>query len=377
MQLLDLMTEKNNHFFDSLQRMQNNGKPLVLYGAGCLGEMTWDFLVRQQISLDYVALNRSFVTDETRFHDLPIVAIEDLIASARPLNFIVALQFVTDELIATLSEFASEVLIYDPAFIGVNTTQWYTPEFCQQNAGLLNQLYEQLVDNKSKRTLVAFLNQRLSAKRGHYQSVYEPKHYFPEDIIQLKEGEVFVDCGAYDGDSINAFMREIRAGNIGQPENIIGFEPDGDNFNKLVANTAYIKSCECVNKGVWHEDGQLFFQSGQALSSRLSTDENTGESIALTSIDNILQGKKATFIKMDVEGAELNALRGAKLTIKAHHPILAISVYHKPEDLLTIPQLVHSLNDDYKFYLRAHHPELAFELVLYAIPSDRKVVSRK
>lgn len=373
MSLLNLLTEKNNYFFDSLQRMKNNGNPLVLYGAGCLGEMTWSFLARQDIQLDYVALNRAYITPEIDFHGIPVIAIEDLLADITPFNCIVALQHITPELGATLSETASEVLIYDPAFIGVNTNLWYTPEFCEENADVLNHLYEQLADEKSKRTLVAFLNQRLSAKRGHYQSVYEPKHYFPQDVVQLKEGEVFVDCGAYDGDSINAFMRELQAQHIAQPEHIIGFEPDTDNFDKLVANTAYIKSCQCVNKGVWHEETQLFFQSGQALSSRISDEVNAGESIALTSIDNILQGKKASFIKMDVEGAELNALRGAELTISKYSPVLAISVYHKPEDLLTIPQFIQSLNDDYKLYLRAHHPELAFELVLYAIPEDRRV----
>ncbi len=373
MSLLNLLTEKNNYFFDSLQRMKNNGNPLVLYGAGCLGEMTWSFLARQDIQLDYVALNRVYITAETDFHGIPVIAIEDLLADITPFNCIVALQHVTPELEATLSDAAREVLIYDPAFIGVNTNLWYTPEFCEEHADVLNQLYEQLADEKSKRTLVAFLNQRLSTKREHYQSVYEPKHYFPQDVVQLKEGEVFVDCGAYDGDSINAFMRELQAQHIAQPEHIIGFEPDVANFNKLVANTAYINSCQCVNKGVWHEETQLFFQSGQALSSRLSEEETAGESIALTSIDNILKGKKASFIKMDVEGAELNALRGAELTIRNHAPVLAISVYHKPEDLLTIPQFVQSVSAGYKFYLRAHHPELAFELVLYAIPEDRWV----
>ena len=81
--------------------------------------------------------------------------------------------------------------------------------------------------------------------------------------------------------------------------------------------------------------------------------------------------KKISMIKMDVEGAELKALQGAAGTIRAWHPLLAISLYHKPEDLLTIPQYIQSLSADYHFYLRGHHPELAFELVLYAVPKSR------
>lgn len=373
MSLLNLLHMKSNHFLDGVQRMQNNGNPIVLYGAGCLGEMTWNFLVRQNIQLDYIALNRSFITAETQFHGLPVIAIEELIETSVPFNCIVALQYVNDELISSLGNGASEVLVYDPSFIGVNTNQWYTPEFCEENADTLEHLYQNLADDKSKQTLVAFLNQRLSAQRGIYQTIYEPKHYFPDDVVELVADEVFIDCGAYDGDSIGAFMREMAHRQLGQPAHVIGYEPDIANYTKLLANTRYITSCECVNKGVWHEDARLFFQSGQALSSRITDEIVEGENIALTSIDNTLQGRKATFIKMDVEGAELNALRGAEATIRRYKPLLAISVYHKPEDLLTIPQFIQSLSADYKLYLRGHHPELAFELVLYAIPKGREV----
>lgn len=91
----------------------------------------------------------------------------------------------------------------------------------------------------------------------------------------------------------------------------------------------------------------------------------------MDSVDNVLQGNKATFIKMDIEGAELKALEGAADTIRRWKPLLAISLYHKPEDLLTIPQYIRSLNAEYTFYLRGHHPELAIELVLYAVSEVR------
>ena len=126
-----------------------------------------------------------------------------------------------------------------------------------------------------------------------------------------------------------------------------------------------------MQKGVWENKTVLSFQSGNALSSRLVEQSSDTVTIELDSIDNILQGGKATFIKMDVEGAELKALQGAAGTIRAWHPLLAISLYHKPEDLLTIPQYIQSLSADYHFYLRGHHPELAFELVLYAVPKSR------
>lgn len=94
-----------------------------------------------------------------------------------------------------------------------------------------------------------------------------------------------------------------------------------------------------------------------------------GVKIMATSIDNVLDGKKATFIKMDIEGSELMALRGAKNTITKWLPKLAISVYHKNEDMLEIPQYINDIAlNKYDFYLRHHHSLCQNETVLYCIP---------
>lgn len=76
--------------------------------------------------------------------------------------------------------------------------------------------------------------------------------------------------------------------------------------------------------------------------------------------------EKVTFIKMDVEGAELEALKGARKTIMKHHPRLAISIYHKPEDIWEIPAYILSLSEDYRFYIR-HYQFSKNETILYAV----------
>lgn len=373
MTLLEQLQGYDNHFFKGIRDMRANGLPLVLYGAGCLGQMTAEFMFRENMSLDKVALNRQYITEGMTFNGLPVVAIEDLIEQPGGFNCIVALQYVSDTLQHELRRGGANVLVYDPAFIGVSTALWYTPSFCDEHSDTLEAVYSSLADERSRETLVAFLKQRLSATRGYYQAVYEPAHYFPADIFRLQNNEVFIDCGAYNGDSIGAFMQEVVRQGVEMPEKIVGFEPDAGNFSQLCANTRQWPFCQPVQKGVWDNKTVLSFQSGNALSSRLVEQSSDTVTIELDSIDNILQGGKATFIKMDVEGAELKALQGAADTIRAWHPLLAISLYHKPEDLLTIPQYIHSLSADYHFYLRGHHPELAFELVLYAVPKSRLI----
>ena len=95
--------------------------------------------------------------------------------------------------------------------------------------------------------------------------------------------------------------------------------------------------------------------------------------IDCVSLDEILKNVKPTFIKMDIEGAELDALTGASRLIRENAPILAISVYHRPDDLWRIPLMMASLSSRYQYFLRAHNEE-GWDLVCYAVPDDRIAV---
>ncbi|EDC9939393.1 FkbM family methyltransferase [Salmonella enterica subsp. enterica serovar Typhimurium] len=371
MNFLTLLDETNNHFIDTIDKMKQNGKPLVLFGAGFLGQMTWEFLQRQNVTIDLVALNEKYLTVDFSFNEIPVVTIEKLLAGSERYNYIIALQVINDDVLQPLNSSAEDMLVFDPSFIGINTEEYYSTDFCHQHSEALSALYDELADEKSRQTMVAFINQRICAKRRYYHAVYDSQHYFSHDVVQLKDNEVFVDAGAYTGDSVAAFMSEVDRQNVSLPQHIVACEPDSNSFAMLIQNTRHMDFCESINKGVWDKKSQLRFQSGKAQSSRICEENESTTIISLDCIDDILHGGVATFIKMDVEGAELKALIGASQTIKKYNPLLAISVYHKPNDLIAIPEYIKSLSHAYKFYLRAHHPELAFDLVLYAVPIDR------
>ena len=96
------------------------------------------------------------------------------------------------------------------------------------------------------------------------------------------------------------------------------------------------------------------------------SEEDTGtDSIEVTALDVCLYYKGVTFIKMDIEGAEYEALKGAERIIREQKPKLAICVYHKPEDIWELPELILEFNESYKFYLR-HYSYQDNETVLYA-----------
>lgn len=131
-----------------------------------------------------------------------------------------------------------------------------------------------MADERSQQTLVAFLNQRISAIRGYYPAVYEPAHYFPSDIVHLQDGETFIDCGAFNGESIQSFMREVVRQQVALPDKVIGFEPDAESFAQLCNDTHQWPFCQPINKGVWNEATVLNFQSDNALSSRLTEQQH-------------------------------------------------------------------------------------------------------
>ena len=183
--------------------------------------------------------------------------------------------------------------------------------------------------------------------------------YFQDDYYSVTDKEVFVDCGAFDGDSIRMFLDFTK----GKYEKIIGLEPDTINFEKLQKNVHEYHDIYLLCCATGKENKKMRFSSQGTLGSTFS--ETDGDLIDVKKIDDILNGEKVTLIKMDIEGAELETLIGAENTIRKHKPKLAVCIYHKIEDIITIPKYLHSIVPEYKFKVRQHSSSM-LETVLYA-----------
>ena len=192
--------------------------------------------------------------------------------------------------------------------------------------------------------------------------------YFPGDLIRPRTDEVFVDCGAFTGDTIDAFV----AARGGQFDRIVAVEPDPLNCAALRQRVATWSGQDrdrvrIAPVAVGSSRGTLrFAMTGTAGSSIGSGDET----VEVAPLDEILADSRPTYIKFDVEGAERDALIGGSQTISANMPVLAVCLYHRPEDLWDLPLLVRSLRPDYRLYVRRYSDE-RWETVLYAVPPDR------
>ena len=207
-----------------------------------------------------------------------------------------------------------------------------------------------------------------------YRKTHNPKdrpvynrhdQYFVKDLISLSDREVFIDCGAFDGDTMKEFIK-ITEGNY---ESIVCFEPM-EEYHKRLTKRGAGKRVTAICAGVYKESTTLHFNaSGGKGSSITNTAENT-ITVPVRAIDDVAECRNATFIKMDVEGSELDALRGAKNTILRNKPKLAICIYHHHRDFVEIPNWIHNLVPEYKLYVR-HHSYSVNETVLYAIPEKK------
>ena len=198
--------------------------------------------------------------------------------------------------------------------------------------------------------------------------------YFPGDILTLRPDERFVDCGAFDGDTLSDFL-DLSEGKF---EKFWALEPDPLNYAKLAH---FVNGLDAeVRERI---ELLTLAASDRAQILRFSADATAGSAAATTgnieveaqALDLLLEGQNPTFIKMDIEGAELSALQGAREILKRSRPVLAVCVYHLQEHLWEIPEWLHQNLADYQYYLRPHDLE-GWDLVCYAIPIERALKGR-
>lgn len=225
-------------------------------------------------------------------------------------------------------------------------------------------LEDLLADDKSKQVWKQMIEFRKTMNYKVHPGM-EPEQYFVEDIIRLNDKEVFIDCGGYDGKTTLDFIKKVK----NKFNGIIIFEPDTSCLLMIRENVPTDARIKVIPKGVWDVETNIsFVASGDSASHVAKETEQTQktESILVTPIDKCNECKDATFIKMDLEGAEQNALKGAKEIIKKNKPKLAICIYHSDEDMLEIMDFIHELVPEYKLYVR-HHSTSQMETVLYAV----------
>jgi FkbM family methyltransferase len=371
-------TEREQVTFD--RRTSPFNKSLVLFGAGGLGRKTAAGLHRAGIEPVAFADNNASLWGKYVEH-LPVIGPEEATRQfGNRAAFVVTIwraggshrlgntrQQLLNLGCSKVETFASLFWKYSHIFL-----PYYAiglPRLLLSQAEHVSRAFSLWEDDASRYEYLAQIRWRLWLDFDGLPSPVKHAQYFPNDLFSLHADEVFVDCGAFDGDSLRSFLTQ-------QPlfkGKYIAIEPDPCNLKSLKDSIIALPDSWSgrvtvlpVALGV-HRETVRFEATGLPSSGISSTGTYEVERVSL---DEGLNDAHPTFIKMDIEGAEVDALIGARCSIEKYLPVLAISVYHQPDHLWRIPLLIQSFSNQYRFFLRAHNEE-GWDLVCYAVPMHR------
>jgi FkbM family methyltransferase len=229
-----------------------------------------------------------------------------------------------------------------------------------EHRGRYIELAALLADDMSRRVLDAVVGFRLTLGAEVLRPIIEEDLYAPQGLLAYADDEVYVDAGSYDGDTIRLFMERVH----GRFSRILAFEPDRATFERLVANFAADGRVEPFNMGLHRTRDILRFDNAGTRGSTLA--DRGGSEIPVVGLDEVAHGDRVTYIKMNIEGAEIDALRGAAQTIRRWGPKLAVAAYHRPADLWQVPATIREIYPGYRLYLRQHDGGV-IESVVYAL----------
>ncbi len=367
------LLETEAHLFD---QMTGGGVgPIVLFGAGGLGRKTLAGLGGTGLEPVCFADNRQTLEGSV-VDGLPVLSAEDAVARhGGSAVFLVTVFNGYEHVVGQLQTLGASTVV--PFFVLFwKFPERFLPEYSYDHPHLVIdasptvlRASELLADAGSLREYVAQVWWRLDPLAAVLPPRTDGDMYFPHELVELRHDEVFVDCGGYDGDTLRAFLDQVG----GRFADAYVFEPDPRNLVKLEAALSSLS--DSVRSRV-HLEGLAIGRSSGSVGLRLSDAassvvESGDVMVPLEPLDLVLDSRAPTYVKMDIEGAEVDALMGARELISANRPVLAISAYHLQDHLWTIPVLVDSFADRYRYHYRRYTRQPNDDLVLYAIPEER------
>ena len=340
---------------NSQMKERLSSRPVVLYGAGDVGISTakalWHYGIEPVCFCDK---RLSGVQKET---GIKIISPQMLKFNYSDANIIICSVRYFDEICNDLAVLGySSTQIFSRVFLNLHEMSY---ESIMPHLPGYECAYDSFEDDNSKQILMWRLNCYLTSCPVKLRS--PPPQYFDPEIMTLTDKEIFVDGGMYTGDTAELFFQSTN----GKYIHYYGFEPDDEIYRIANENLSKVQNKTLNNKGLWSKQESLGFLYGQRGASKVYIE--SGRFAEVISLDGFFSDKEPpTFIKMDIEGAELEAVKGSLGIIQQYKPKLAICVYHKPEDIYTLPQQIKRVRPDYKLYLR-HYSNTLAETVLYGI----------
>ncbi len=354
------------------EELAKKDKPLVLYGTGNAAEKIMKELDTRNIRVSGIFASDGFVRDRY-FHGFRVLSYAAAKEQFGDMTVLLCFGSHLPEVMENIKRIAAEQDFYAPD-LPVAGEGLFDRAYYEAHRAELAWVRERLADEQSRFVFDKVIEYKLS---GRIQPLLDCQTPEPANWQVCIRGTVlsmhapkgtvltFLDLGAYTGDTVELFLEtlgalraELELGDLsalGQPH-IIAVEPEARNFRKLQEykdnslSDSPNCSMELINAAAGDHNGTVAFTHGAGRGGA----EGKGKvrQVELVTVDSLLAGRSADFIKMDLEGAETEAIRGAQATIKKHRPSMLVAAYHRTEDLFAIPHQILQICPDYKLYLR-------------------------
>ena len=331
-------------------------KKIILYGAGIDGIKVLAELENYQVEVIAFFDIRADLLKNIK--DIPVfkpdynIVTENEKAHIPVILTVKPFKKVNDEIIKTLLEHGYKNIIKaTDMFDFYSFTKKDISEFDRINSSII-ECAQLLEDEESYKIYKGFIASHATRQYDTFSTPTQNTKYFDSDFGENKGFQRYIDCGAFDGDTLRD-LNQLK----GKVEKVALFESDMSTFKellKMIGNDSqiYAEEMSLYPCGVWSDTVKLRANNGMELNSHISDDGD--DIIQCVAIDQVLKGFNPTFVKIDVEGAEYQALTGARNTITENKPDIVISLYHDLRDIWELPLFIKSWDLGYKFYIRVY-----------------------
>lgn len=347
-------------------------RPIVMYGMGNGADKILAACAEKGVSVQDFFASDGFVRGHL-FHGKQVLTWSEIKERYAPNMPIVLLSFGTSllEVLENICRIAAETELYAPD-VPAFGNGLFDRVFYETHKEELAEAYSLLSDKESRRIFENVVHYKITGRIDYLRDAESDPNEMMQNLVCPDTLSATADLGAYNGDTV----RELLGAANGSIKRIWAFEPDTRNHRKLELYAADENRAEIIpiHAGAWDEDTTLSFDASG--NRNASFESNRSEvlsdrpakmkTIEARRLDSILGGARVDYIKYDVEGAEREALLGSAETIRAHHPTLMVSLYHRNEDIFALPLLIKKRFPEYKeFYLRRLRGIPAWDLNLY------------
>lgn len=334
---------------------------VYIYGMGSGGEKILNLCKQKNIAVEGFCCSDEFARGKT-FHGFKVEPISKI--CSRQENICLLLGFGT-----SLKDVMEKIELLEQPFnllapeVSVIGGEGFSKEKFMAEFSKAEFVRNLLTDKLSKEVFDNLICYKITGKLGFLRKCFElsSKDIFP---ISLTDQEIYCDLGAYNGDTVEEFIKRTN----GSYKAIYAMEPDKRNFQKCLKNCLNYDNIFLYNYAAWNYDGKINFSknSGRQACMQNGGTKTESKKIPCQSLDSILNGKECSYIKYDVEGADIAAIRGSSRTIKKFSPKICCGVYHRCYDFIDIPIEINKINSSYKFSLRQSPYYPAWETNIFA-----------